>query len=89
MSTGMRSRAATFATDQTDFSHTQLPERQLAGNLTDIAAEIIGPIRSSVTMNATRNSSKRKGMYDSGSRLGQWVLRLNVCICMYALTFGF
>ncbi|XP_076436361.1 protein unc-80 homolog isoform X3 [Babylonia areolata] len=54
---GYRSRAATFATDQTDFSQTQLLERQLTANLTEIAAEIIGPIRSSVTINTTRNSN--------------------------------
>ncbi|KAL8568215.1 hypothetical protein ACOMHN_027738 [Nucella lapillus] len=53
---GYRSRAATFATDQADFSQTQLLERQLTANLTEIAAEIIGPIRSSVTINTTRNS---------------------------------
>ncbi|KAK7491630.1 hypothetical protein BaRGS_00017083 [Batillaria attramentaria] len=51
-----RSRAATFATDHSDFSQTQIPDHQHPVNLTEIAAEIIGPIKSSVTIGSARNS---------------------------------
>lgn len=38
-----RSRAATFATDQSDQSQTQIPDRLANTTINEIAAEILGP----------------------------------------------
>lgn len=53
---GYHSRTATIATDHSEFSQTHLSDTQLPPNLTELAAELIGPTKCSFGLNAKKNS---------------------------------